>query len=120
MDDGRRIERDDARTARVVILRSWSARLESRNVPEYLAHLDHSVKPAIGALPGFVGMTVLQRRIERSSCAVSEVVVQTRWASLDAIHAFAGEDISRAVVEPDAAALFTVYDRHVVHYEVIG
>jgi heme-degrading monooxygenase HmoA len=120
MDDGRRLERDDPRPARTMIVRSWSARLEPRKMPEYLAHLDGSVKPAIRALPGFLGMTVLRRQVEPASLAMSEVVVQTRWASLDAIHAFAGADISHAVVEPEAAALFTEYDRRVLHYEVVG
>jgi heme-degrading monooxygenase HmoA len=115
--DSRRLERDDSRETRM-ILRSWSARLESQNVAEYLAHLDRSVKPSIGALPGFLGMTVLDREVVPS--AIREVVVQTRWVSLDAIRAFAGADISRAVVEPHAAALFSDYDRQVLHYEIVG
>jgi heme-degrading monooxygenase HmoA len=120
MDDGGRIERDESRETGAMIVRSWSARLPSGNVAKYLAHLDRLVKPAVGALPGFVGMTVLHREIEPASSVMSEVVVQTRWASIDAICGFAGDDVARAVVEPDAAALFTDYDRRVVHYEVIG
>jgi len=100
-----------------MIVRSWSARLPAKNLADYLAHLDHSVKPALRALPAFVDVAVLERRHDESSV---EVVVQTRWASLDAIRAFAGEDITVAVVEPAAAALFTDYDRRVLHYDVIG
>ena len=103
-----------------MIVRSWSARLVSENVPRYLQHLERSVKPALVAIPGFVGLTVLERRIAQGAAPASEVVVQTRWESLDAVLAFAGDDISGAVVEPDAAALFTDYDRRVLHYEVIG
>jgi heme-degrading monooxygenase HmoA len=102
-----------------MIVRSWSARLDAANLPAYLGHLDRSVKPALAALPGFFGATILERRIDGGGSS-SEVVVQTRWESLDAIRAFAGEDIGSAVVEPAAAALFTDYDRRVLHYEVIG
>lgn len=101
-----------------MIVRSWSARIDGSKVSQYLTHLDHSVKPALAALSGFLGTTVLERRLGNST--LREVVVQTRWESLDAIHAFAGDDISVAVVEPAAAALFADYDRHVLHYDVIG
>jgi heme-degrading monooxygenase HmoA len=100
-----------------MIVRSWGARLASSNLPSYLGHLDRSVKPALAKLPGYLGTTVLARRLESES---SEVVVQTRWQSLEDVRAFAGPDISSAVVEPTAAALFSDYDRRVVHYDVVG
>jgi heme-degrading monooxygenase HmoA len=103
-----------------MIVRSWSARLAPENVSSYLEHLDRSVKPALAGLPGFLGAMVLQRRVDGRERETREVVVQTRWQSLDAIHAFAGDDISAAVVEPAAAALFDEYDRRVLHYDVIG
>jgi heme-degrading monooxygenase HmoA len=103
-----------------MIVRSWSARLDSSNIARYLEHLERSVKPALGSLPGFIDAMVLERRVEGGSANMREVVVQTRWQSLEAIHAFAGDDIARAVVEPAAAALFADYDRRVEHYEVIG
>jgi heme-degrading monooxygenase HmoA len=103
-----------------VIVRAWSARLESARVPTYLEHLDHSVKPALATLAGFIDAMVLERRIDGVERPTSEVMVQTRWESLEAIHAFAGDDISRAVVEPAAAALFDDYDRRVLHFHVIG
>jgi heme-degrading monooxygenase HmoA len=103
-----------------VIVRRWTARLESSNVEKYLEHLDGSVKPALAALPGFVDSMILERRLKSVDRPMSEVVVETRWASLDAVRAFAGADVSVAVVEPAAAALFSDYDRHVVHYDVIG
>jgi heme-degrading monooxygenase HmoA len=102
-----------------MIVRTWSARLRAANIARYLEHLNRSVKPALAALPGFLGTTVLERRLDGDGDR-REVVVQTRWESFDAIRAFAGDDISAAVVEPAAAALFDDYDRRVLHYEVIG
>jgi hypothetical protein len=48
-----------------------------------------------------------------------EFLVLTRWASMDAIRAFAGDDVGRAVVEPDAIAALVSFDRTVRHYELL-
>ena len=47
-----------------------------------------------------------------------ELVVATRWESLDAVRRFAGESYERAVVEPVVAELLESYDEHVTHYSV--
>jgi heme-degrading monooxygenase HmoA len=49
----------------------------------------------------------------------TEVVVVTRWESLAAIRGFAGDDIDRAVVHDEAAALFADYDRTVRHFQLV-
>jgi hypothetical protein len=38
---------------------------------------------------------------------------------MDAIRAFAGEIVSRAVVEPDAVAALVSFDATVQHYQVV-
>jgi hypothetical protein len=43
----------------------------------------------------------------------------TWWQSIDAIRAFAGEDVETAVVADAAAALFNDHDRRVRHYDVV-
>ena len=65
------------------------------------------------SIPGYKGAEVLV-----GSGPDVEVTVITRWASLDAIRAFAGETITAAVVHPAAAALLIDFDRQVVHCEV--
>jgi len=47
-----------------------------------------------------------------------EIVVITRWQSLDAVRAFAGPDPERAVVAPDAVPLLSRWDSRVRHYEI--
>ena len=44
--------------------------------------------------------------------------VDRRWESLDAIRAFAGEDIDLAVVEPEARAVLSRFDSRVRHVEL--
>ena len=42
----------------------------------------------------------------------------TLWDSLDAIKAFAGDDIGTAIVEPEARAVLSDFDSFADHYEV--
>lgn len=46
-------------------------------------------------------------------------LVLTFWDSLEAVRGFAGEDIGRAVVEPEAEAALRRFDEVVWHYEVM-
>jgi heme-degrading monooxygenase HmoA len=72
------------------------------------------VLPELQAIEGFRGATLLRRE----DGAEIEFLVLTRWASLEAIRAFAGDDIERAVVEPEAVAVLVSFDDRVRHYEV--
>ena len=47
-----------------------------------------------------------------------EIVVVTRWESMVAIRAFAGEDIDLAVITPEARAVLSRFDRRVRHIEL--
>ena len=47
-----------------------------------------------------------------------EITVLTLWASLEAVHEFAGPDASQAVVEPEARAALTTFDTRAVHVEL--
>ena len=66
-------------------------------------------------MPGFLS-AVLSERTEGN---VVEYLVLTRWTSLSAVQAFAGQNPQKAVVEPGAIAALSDYDREVRHYEVI-
>ena len=48
------------------------------------------------------------------------IFVITTWKSKDAIRAFAGEDIERAVVEPEAANALTSFDATVQHWDILS
>ena len=97
-----------------MIVRTWSAVATRDGEGAYLLHFRHAVAPALGDIPGFLGATVLRRR----EAGEVEIVVQTRWASMDAVRAFAGGDPDHAVVEPGAAAALLRFDDRVRHFEV--
>ena len=49
-----------------------------------------------------------------------EFLVLTRWKSMEAVRAFAGQTAERAVVEPGAAVALVDFDQRVRHYVVIA
>jgi heme-degrading monooxygenase HmoA len=98
-----------------MIARVWSARTTRVEAPKYAAHLRERVVPEIEQIDGYEGVVLLQREDGDRV----EITVITYWRSLDAIRAFAGRDVDRAVVGEEAAAMLTDYDRRVRHHEVI-
>src|SRR5258707_15033889 len=67
------------------------------------------------SLYGFVGAYLSKRQIGYQV----EFLVLTRWQSMEAIVAFAGSSVDRAVVEPGAIAALIDFDDTVQHYIVI-
>jgi mannose-6-phosphate isomerase-like protein (cupin superfamily) len=99
-----------------VIARRWRGWAEGReNADAYLAHFESDVRPWLEATDGFAGATL--ERVEEAD-GRTEIVVVTRWASLDAIRAFAGDDVEAAVVEAAARAVLADFDRQVHHIEL--
>jgi len=84
------------------------------NVPAYREHLERVVLPQLGTLPGFIGITLMQRKRDDRI----ELVVSSRWESMAAVCAFAGTNPERAVVEPAARSVLVEFDQAVSHYEV--
>ncbi len=93
----------------------WSARATATGASRYVDYFRAQVLPELTAIAGYKGASVLRR--ERGSDV--EVVVITRWASMDAIRAFAGDTVDTAVVHAAAAALLTDFDKHVTHHTVV-
>jgi heme-degrading monooxygenase HmoA len=98
-----------------MIVRSWRGRASRSNASSYVEFFSRKVLPILRGIDGFAGVSLLK---QHSSSDV-EFLVLTRWASLDAIRAFAGDDIRKAVVEPEAAALLVAFDPTVEHFEVV-
>jgi mannose-6-phosphate isomerase-like protein (cupin superfamily) len=98
-----------------MIARRWTAEAEGAGRADaYVAHFERSVRPQLEGAEGFLGATI--ERVEDG--ARVEIVVVTRWVSLDAIRAFAGADIEHAVVEPEARAVLSRFDTRVRHLEL--
>lgn len=105
-----------------LIARVWHARATQADFPAYLAHVSERIFPALQTIPGYAGGLVLEGREavpeNTETPALVDVQVITWWQSLDSIRAFAGEDGSRAIVEPAARAVLVEFDATVRHYSL--
>src|SRR4030095_15991421 len=98
-----------------MIQRSWRARATSDRASVYVEHLTRDVQPKLERLDGFLGLVLSQRR----DGGEVEIVVQTYWASMEAVERCAGPTPDVAVVEPEARAVLTSFDPTVQHHEVL-
>jgi heme-degrading monooxygenase HmoA len=97
-----------------MIIRLWTARATPRGARQSQARFTRKVLPELRAIRGYLGASFLRRRKGREI----ELLLLTRWRSLGAVQAFAGEDIERAKVAEEAKAILKRWDRRVRHYEV--
>ena len=96
------------------VVRQWKGVVKPGRDGDYLRHLREETLPSLQRLAGFVSATVLRRDVDDGV----EFEVMTAWRSLDAIKAFAGDDVTMAVVPPAAQAMMLRFDDRAVHYTV--
>lgn len=97
-----------------MIVRRWRAVATKANAEIYIRYFKQKVVPTLSKLDGSRGAWVMHRDTEGDV----ELVVLTLWESRDSIKAFAGADIGRAHVEPEARAVLAKFDDFADHYEV--
>ena len=98
-----------------MIARIWRGRATTAQADAYAHHFTNNVLPELKNLPGHRGAYLL--RSEAGSTV--EFTAVTLWESRDSIKAFAGPDISKAHVEPEARAVLSDFDAHAEHYDVV-
>ena len=98
-----------------MIARIWHGWTAPENAEAYEDFLRTKMFPSIHRVQGYLGADLLR------SDGGDEVafVTITRFESLTAVKAFAGEDYERAVVEPEARRLLSRFDERSQHYEVV-
>ena len=100
----------------VQVVRVWKGYGTAEGVSAYCSqHFAQVVWPQLEALDGFLGATVMMRPVDDAH----EVVVATRWESIEAVKGFAGDEYDRAVVEPEVRALLQRFEDRVDHYTVV-
>ncbi|HEY6771430.1 MAG TPA: antibiotic biosynthesis monooxygenase [Solirubrobacterales bacterium] len=95
-----------------MITRLWRGWTAIESADAYERFLLSELFPSMRDIPGFRGADLL-RRTEQAEVAF---VTLTRFDSLDAIRAFAGEDYESPVLEPKALALLSRYDEKALHF----
>jgi heme-degrading monooxygenase HmoA len=99
-----------------MIARLWRGQAaDTANADAYARHAINTVFPSLKDLAGHRGAYLLRRDVE----GATEFLAMTLWDSRQSIEAFAGSDISKAVVEPEARAVLSGFDDFATHYEVV-
>ena len=97
-----------------MIARTWRGVAIAGKADADVRHFTQTVAPGLKGLAGHRGAWLLRREVEGQT----EFLSVTLWESRDSIHAFAGNDIDQAHVEPEARAVLLKYDTFACHYEV--
>jgi heme-degrading monooxygenase HmoA len=97
-----------------MIARIWRGRAEKADADAYQSHVTKTVFPSLKQVAGHRSAWLLRREVD----GLVEFLAVTHWESLDSIRSFAGRDIDKAVVEPEARAVLAEFDDFASHYEV--
>lgn len=100
-----------------MINRVWHGWTTAGNADAYENLLRTEVLPSIAAreMPGYHGATLQRREVDGEV----EFMTTLRFASLDAVRAFVGDDYAISYVPPPARALLSRYDERAAHYTVL-
>jgi heme-degrading monooxygenase HmoA len=99
-----------------VIARTWRGWTRRDDADEYAAYIEETGMRAYRETPGNRGAWML-RRDEGDR---TEFVTLSYWDSLDAVRAFAGDDIERAVFYPEDDRFLVERETRVLHYEIVS
>jgi catechol 2,3-dioxygenase-like lactoylglutathione lyase family enzyme/heme-degrading monooxygenase HmoA len=97
-----------------LIARIWRGWTRTQDADDYVAYLRATGIPAYRATPGNRAAYILRR----SDGDRTEFVTLTFWISLDAVKAFAGEDVEQAVFYPEDDRFLVDRETTVTHFDV--
>ncbi|HEX3925051.1 MAG TPA: hypothetical protein VHY31_22400 [Streptosporangiaceae bacterium] len=98
-----------------LVVRTWCATASSAGAREYHRYFAGTLLPQLRELPGFAGGYLLSRDVD----GTVELTAHTFWASPAAIRAFAGDDITASVVEPEAQSMLLDFAPTATHRSVL-
>ncbi|WP_164478816.1 antibiotic biosynthesis monooxygenase family protein [Mycolicibacterium stellerae] len=98
-----------------MIVRTWSARATPAGAENYCTYFHKTLLPELRGIPGFAGAMLLAGDLD----GLVEVTAHTLWESEEAIHAFAGDDLTAAIVEPEGLTLLSDSDATATHRRVL-
>lgn len=93
----------------------WRGWTRSWDADAYASHLRQTAIPQCRQAPGNTAAYILRR----GDGDRTEFTFLTLWQSLDAVRAFAGEDIEQSVPSPEDEIFLTGIRPAITHYEVV-
>jgi heme-degrading monooxygenase HmoA len=98
------------------ILRRWAAKIRTADAGTYRDYISGTGGSDYTNTPGNRGYRMLMRDLDDGT---TEVVTESLWESLDAIKAFAGDDITLARYYPEDDRFLLERPAHVSHYRIV-
>ncbi len=98
-----------------MILRTWRGWVLRDDAERYIAYIDETGMREYRETPGNFAAFMLRRDLDDGR---TEVVTISFWESMEAIRAFAGDDVDMAVYYPDDEQFLVAKEDHVTHFEV--
>jgi len=98
-----------------MIARMWRGWVRSELIDEYVDIVERTGMSGYRATPGNHGAQLLTRDLGGGR---TEIVTLSWWTDLDAIRAFAGDDIGAAKYYPDDEPYLLDRETTVAHFEV--
>ena len=95
-----------------MIVRTWKCQALAAQADEYHRYLIGTVFASLTTIQGHRGAYLLKREVGERI----EFQVISFWDTVEAIKQYAGEEIGRAMVKPEARALLAGFDEFVYHY----
>lgn len=99
------------------VLREWRALIRRELAAQYVDYVMATGVLHYRSTPGNLGAEIALRDLDEDR---SEIVVLSWWTDLDAIRAFAGDDIRRARYFPEDDRYLLTWPENVQHYRVAG
>jgi heme-degrading monooxygenase HmoA len=99
-----------------VVVRTWRGATRAADADAYVTYMEETGVSALARTPGNEGVQ-MWRRVEGDR---AEFVVVSWWESREAIVAFAGEDIERAVFYPEDDRYLLERGEVVTHHDVVA
>ena len=99
-----------------MIVRMWHGRVPTSKAEAYRQFTNGRAIPDYQSVDGNLSVYVL----ERQEGQVTHFITLTFWESLEAIKAFAGDNVEAAKYYPEDKDYLLEFEPTVVHYEVVG
>lgn len=99
-----------------MIARVWRGWTKASDAEAYVAYLEQTGMPAYRSTPGNRGAWIMRREDGERT----EFVTLSFWDSLDAIRAFAGDDVERAVFYDEDDRFLVDREETVTHWQLTG
>ncbi len=96
-----------------MIARIWRGTTRSEDASAYLTYLEETGVHECRATPGNLGVYILQQPVREGT----RFTFLSLWKDEPAVHAFAGEDISKAVYYPEDRRFLLELEPTVEHHE---